>query len=66
MLFGMARHDLDRVAACSKKLEEAREDRDAAIRVAWASGETYRDIAQAAHLSHQRVAQIVVSGRPKL
>ena len=60
---GMARYHLDRVAACRRKLEEIHEARDEAIRIAWASGETYRDIAKAAGLSHQRIAQIVTKKR---
>ena len=61
----MAQSHLRRVTECSAKLEEARQARDEAIREAWLSGEIYRDIAEAAGLSHQRVAQIVQRGRPK-
>lgn len=61
----MARSHLRKVKECAEKMEEVREARDAAIREAWLSGEIYRDIAEAAGLSHQRVAQIVQRGRPK-
>lgn len=60
---GMAMHHLRRVAACRKKLEEAQHNRDEAIREAWASGETQRDIAKYAGISHQRVQQIVTAWR---
>lgn len=61
--FGMARHHLGRVAACAEKIKEVYENRDEAILEAWESGETYRDIAKAAGISHQRVAQIVKGSR---
>lgn len=55
----VARADLRRVAKARRLLDEALDERDAAIRDAVASGETYRDVARMAGLSHQRVAQIV-------
>ena len=61
--FGMARHHLRRVAACAHKLEEAQHDRDQAIFEAWQSGETQRDIARYAGISHQRVQQIIAKAR---
>ena len=59
----MARQDLQKVAACSKLLEEAKRDRNKAILQAWLSGETYRDIASSARLSPSRVAQIIKEAR---
>ena len=56
---GMAKADLRRVRRCAGKLRESRADLEESIRAAHASGETYRDIAEAAGLSHQRVWQIV-------
>jgi hypothetical protein len=41
------------------KLAAAREELEQSIRAAHASGETYRDIAEACGMSHQRVWQIV-------
>ena len=61
----VAQGDLRKVRKCADKMDEVREARDEAIREAWLAGETYRDIAEAARLSHQRVAQIVQAGRPK-
>lgn len=55
----MARIDLQRVARCRRKLEAVYRERDEAIRAAVASGETHRDVAAVAGLSHQRVTQIV-------
>jgi hypothetical protein len=54
----MARADLRRVERAASKVEEARRDLREAILAARASGETFRDIADAAGLSHQRVHQI--------
>ena len=54
----MAMSDLRRVQRCSEKVDRAREDLFAAIIAAHLSGETLRDIAKAAGLSHQRVHQI--------
>ena len=58
-VLAMARVDLRRVARARRQLEQAIKERDDAIRAAVASGETYRDVARMAGLSHQRVAQIV-------
>lgn len=59
----MARADLRRVERAAQRLVESRAELNAAIRAASASGETYRDIAEAAGMSHQRVGQIVQEGR---
>ena len=59
MLLRMARIHLRRLMRARKKLEDARQERDNAIREAYASGETQKDIARIAGLSQQRVAQIV-------
>lgn len=63
MRLPMARKHLRRVTAFAKKLEQARLDRDQAIREAWNAGETYRDIGRSAGLSHTRVQQIVMEWR---
>lgn len=55
----MARRDLRRVAKAQQQLEAARSELHAAIRAAVASGETYRDVARMAGLSHQRIYQIM-------
>ena len=55
----MAQADLRRVERCRQQLEDARAGLHQAIRDAVASGETYRDVAKLAGISHQRVAQIV-------
>lgn len=55
----MARADLRRVAKACDRVEKARAELAAAILAAVASGETYRDVARFARMSHQRVAQIV-------
>ena len=62
----MAMHHLRRVAACRRKIQEAMRDRDEAIREAYASGETQRDIAKYAGITHQRVQQIVSAWRKEL
>jgi DNA-binding NarL/FixJ family response regulator len=59
---GMARTDLRRVARARKELDKALAERRASILAAVASGETYRDVARMAGISHQRVAQIVRTG----
>lgn len=59
----MAMAHLRRVAACRDKLEEVRLNRDEAIIEAYMSGETQRDIARYAGISHQRVQQIVAAGK---
>ena len=60
---GMAKADLRRVARATEKLAASRAELEAAIRAAHASGETYRDIAEACGMSHQRVWQIVNNPR---
>jgi len=55
----MARRDMDRVSKARERLRQAQEELRAAIVAAVESGETYRDVAKSAGLSHQRVAQIV-------
>lgn len=55
----MAQADLRRVERCRRQVDHSRSDLHRAIKEAVASGETYRDVAKAAGLSHQRVAQIV-------
>lgn len=59
----MAKADLRRVERACKRVIDAREELHAAIVAAAASGETYRDIAEAAGMSHQRVGQIVKQHR---
>lgn len=58
----MARAHLRRVERAAMRLETARAERDAAIRAAYSSGETLRDIAAVAKIGHQRVYQIVKEG----
>ena len=55
----MARVDLRRVQRAAQRVRECRDELEAAIEAASASGETYRDIALAAGMSHQRVGQII-------
>ena len=59
----VARADLRRVGKAAKALRAARAEFNAAIRAASASGETYRDIAEVAGISHQRVGVIVNEAR---
>lgn len=54
----MAQADLRRIARIVAKIAECQDELREAIIAAHASGETYRDIARAAGLSHQRVWQI--------
>ena len=58
----MAQSDLRRVTTAAKKLERVKVDLRVAILQARESGETYRDIGEAANLSHPRVIQIVREG----
>lgn len=60
---GMARADLRRVERAAGRARESRAELVEAILAAAASGETYRDIAEAAGMSHQRVGQIVKESR---
>lgn len=55
----MARADLRRVERACQRVIDSRAELEAAIRAAHKSGETYRDIAKAADMSHQRVGQII-------
>jgi Mor family transcriptional regulator len=55
----MAQADLRRVQHAAVKAAEARAELRQAILTARASGETLADIAKAAKLSRQRIAQIV-------
>ena len=61
----VARADLRRVQRAAQRVRECRDELEASIVAASASGETYRDIAVAAGMSHQRVGQIVKEGRSK-
>ena len=54
----MAQADLRRVERAARKAKEAREDLRRAILLARAAGETQADVAGAAGLSPQRIAQI--------
>jgi hypothetical protein len=55
----VAQVDLRRVARSARKVEQAKAELRGAILSARASGETYRDIGQAAGLTHGRIVQIV-------
>ena len=59
----MAMIHLRRIEACRAKIQASMRERDEAIREAWAQGETMRDIAKYAGMSHQRVQQIIREGR---
>lgn len=61
----MSQRDLRRVTKCAEALERARENMFDAILAARDSGESLRDIAQAAGLSHQRVHQITSERKGK-
>jgi hypothetical protein len=58
----VARADMRRVAQAKRDLERCRAAFVDAIKDAVASGETYRDVARMAGISHQRVGQIVKDG----
>jgi hypothetical protein len=58
----VARTHLNRVTRCADRLKEDHVELRRAMLAAKGSGETYRDIAAAAGLSHQRVWQIVNEG----
>ena len=63
---GMTQADLRRIERASERLERSREELLVAILNARDSGESFRDIARAAGMSHQRVHQIVrEKGRPQ-
>lgn len=55
----VAKADLRRVERAAGQVEEARAELYAAVRAAYASGETLRDIASAAKMSHQGIHRIV-------
>jgi hypothetical protein len=55
----MAQRDLRRVARAAREADQARGKLIAAILLARESGETYRDIGDAAGLTHGRIVQIV-------
>lgn len=59
----VAQADLRRVERACKRVIDSKDELHAAIVAAHASGETYRDIAKAAGMSHQRVGQIVKQHR---
>ena len=59
----MAQTDLRRVERSRAQLDRAREQWKLAILDAVASGETYKDVARHAGISHQRVGQIVNEAR---
>jgi hypothetical protein len=58
----MAQADLRRVASTAKKLEKVKGEFRLAILRARESGESFRDIGEAANLSHPRIVQIVREG----
>jgi hypothetical protein len=60
----VAQSDLRRVERACQRVIEARHELEAAIKTAAASGETNRDIAERAGMSHQRVNQILRKTRP--
>lgn len=55
----MARVDLRRVERAANRRDAAQAELYSAIRDAYGSGETLRDIAKAARMSHQGVHKIV-------
>lgn len=55
----VAKSDLRRVVRCADRLERDRIELLAAIIQARDSGESLRDIAEAAGLSHQRIHQLI-------
>jgi hypothetical protein len=59
----VAKSDLRKVSLCAKRIEEARFNLIDAIIRARDSGESLRDIADAAGLSHQRIHQLVTVRR---
>lgn len=58
MMAEMARRDIQRVERAAVKVAEAREELRVAILLARASGESQADIARAAGVTPQRIAQI--------
>lgn len=59
----VAQSDLRRVERLARKVAESRDELRDAMVAAHDSGESYRDIARAAGISHQRVAQIITDAR---
>jgi hypothetical protein len=55
----MARRDLDNVRKAAAKVDEARGELVEMMRRAQASGETLRDIADVAGMSHQQVSNLL-------
>lgn len=55
----MAKHHLRRVERCARAVDESRFQLWVAIIEARDSGESLRDIAEAASLSHQRIHQLI-------
>lgn len=55
----MAQSDLRRVGRAAEKLDQAQVELRAAILNAKETGESYRDIATWANVTHQRIFQIV-------
>lgn len=60
----MAQADLRRVRRAARRVEDSEAELKDAIIAARESGETYRDIAEAAGLSHQRIWQLTHPKRP--
>jgi DNA-directed RNA polymerase specialized sigma24 family protein len=59
----MTLHDLRRVRSAARRAARAHAELRRAILAAHEAGESYRDIAEYADLSHQRVHQIVAEAR---
>jgi Mor family transcriptional regulator len=59
----MARKDLDLLTRLAYERERSQAAFNEAIVKAVESGETYRDVAQAGRISHQRVGQIIKAYR---
>ena len=55
----MARRDLDKVRRAAERLRQAEDDLAVAVAAAKDSGETLRDIAGYANMSHQQVDRLV-------
>lgn len=56
---------VDQARDAMVRAEEARRDRDRAVRALTAAGVSYRDVAELVGLSHQRVAQLSSNSRPE-
>jgi hypothetical protein len=55
----MTQADLRRIERAKQRLDDAREEMFVSLLIARESGESLRDIAKAAGMSHQRVHQIL-------